>query len=120
MSYLNIYFCFISVPDTRPNDGTSRRRQGKEDNLKDSESEASEKSIDSAGDVLLILGTDTSCVCTVFCVPYFVPFFFIFQFKLMAPMQVHPCSISWIICYGPYEETHSINWKPELLIWRRY
>ena len=75
------------------------------------ESEASEKSIDRAGDVLLVLSTDTLRVGTVFSVTYFVSFFF-FPFKLMAPMQVHPCSISWIICYGPYEETHSINWKP--------
>ena len=82
------------------------------------ESEASEKSIDRAGDVLLVLGTDILRVGTVFSVTYFVPFFF--PFKLMAPMQVYPCSISWIICYGPYEETHSINWEPKFLIWRRY
>ena len=39
------------------------------------ESEASEKSIDRAGDVLLVLGTDTLRVCTVFSVTYYVPFF---------------------------------------------
>jgi hypothetical protein len=101
--------------------GRMMEQAEEDDNSK--ESEASEKSIDRAGDVLLVLGTDTLRVCAEFSVTYFVPFFFFFfffQFKLMAPMQVHPCSISWIICYGPYEETHSINWKPELLIWRRY
>ena len=40
------------------------------------ESEASEKSIDRAGDVLLVLGTDILRVGTVFSVTYFVPFFF--------------------------------------------
>ena len=45
-----------------------------DDNSK--ESEASEKSIDRAGDVLLVLGTDILRVGTVFSVTYFVPFFF--------------------------------------------
>ena len=40
------------------------------------ESEASEKSIDRAGDVLLVLSTDTLRVGTVFSVTYFVSFFF--------------------------------------------
>ena len=43
------------------------------------ESEASEKSIDRAGDVLLVLGTDILRVGTVFSVTYFVPFFFSIQ-----------------------------------------
>ncbi len=83
-----------------------------DDNSK--ESEASEKSIDLAGDVLLVWALT----------PYFrhlfCPVFLFFLLWLMAPMQVHPCSISWIIFYGLYEETHPINWKPKFLIWRRY
>ena len=48
-----------------------------DDNSK--ESEESEKSIDRAGDVLLVLGTDILRVGTVFSVTYFVPFFFSIQ-----------------------------------------
>ena len=114
MRYLNICFCIIYVSDKRPDDGTSRRRRW-------SERIWSKWEIDwPRWRRLTCLGhwhikSWHRIFRHLFCLV-----FFFFPFKLMAPMQVHPCSISWIICYGPYEETHSINWEPKFLIWRRY
>jgi hypothetical protein len=59
--------------------GRMMEQAEEDDNSK--ESEASEKSIDRAGDVLLVLGTDTLRVCAEFSVTYFVPFFFFFFFN---------------------------------------
>ena len=63
------------------------------------ESEASEKSIDRAGDVLLVLSTDTLRVGTVFSVTYFVSFFFF-------PIQT----------YGPHASASMLD-QLDYLLW---
>ena len=65
------------------------------------ESEASEKSIDRAGDVLLVLSTDTLRVGTVFSVTYFVSFFFFFF-----PIQT----------YGPHASASMLD-QLDYLLW---